>query len=101
MPIYKNEADSFLMVHCGHGDLVVGTAGEADKPFRDELVVYPAKVPGIVGKPIPEDMNGKPTNTLDPGLRVVFDDAASIQVWIDALLNLQSERMAYEASQQE
>lgn len=83
MPIYKNRSDDYTMVHFGSGDLVVSTND------RDEVIITPTYKTGSIGDRT-EQYDGKSTDNIPPGIRLVFNNqesiaAQSLQVVIDAL----------------
>lgn len=78
MPIYTNKADDYTMIHFGSGDLVVSTNDQ------DEVIITPTYKTGTPGERT-DQYDGKATNNIPPGVRLVFDNEKSIQVVIDAL----------------
>lgn len=81
MPIYKNNADDYTMIHFGQGDLVVSINDE------DEVIITPIYKTGPLGD-VSNQYNGKATNDIPPGIRIVFDAPKSIEVVMDALVKL-------------
>ena len=86
MPIY--EAANSLIVHFGHGDVLITTGQNVEKPFSDELC-FLRDTPHEIGEH-QEGQPGQRTDELDCPLRFVFDKTESIDVLIERLETLRA-----------
>ena len=84
MPIYKNEADGSLVVHCGVGDIlicdVLGPASE---------IIFSQDVRGEIGRAW-DGPRGRTSAELKHPVRLVFENVSSLDVLLDALNKLRA-----------
>jgi hypothetical protein len=90
MPLYMNGADSHLVAHFGHGDMIVSTSTDLT-----EVILTPMAACGVIGRDS-EALHGKSTSEIAPGIRLVFDHPGSALVVIDALSKVAQHLMGME-----
>jgi hypothetical protein len=94
MPIY--EAANSLVLHFGHGDIAVIRGRNVETDHQNELCfVRQSERP--IGAPVDVEIGGKTTDVVDCPVRLIFDNAESLDVIIEELQKLR-EKMAARAA---